>query len=379
MGLLDEIFEECELFIEVEKAVEVIAEHQKESILTVATYLLNKKTYEHIAMYERNDFHQFNCVDDGFQGTFQQTYSFLTSILDSEVIKANFNSNWYIIDDFDLLDKFKDCYWLKSDFYSFEPIRKLDINEDFYKKFIFNNAKKFIKKLNNSSSVIAPDHIKKLFSKNYFSVADASLFIHSNKDENNDYHFDEYPSKYSIDFIMDGIEQGDIKINEYETIPKMSLQEFLYKRDYRIVGFSDNLPVHEPVDCGQSSIEQTSPNTEHINAEITELRKVVMEKTKNIEELQEQIAELEAKQMQFFNNQNAIIDDKINLRNNDLLFIAALVKMLSSEKRVYTQSKILEMIEDNHKGIKGLSKSRTEKLLAAANKIYKPLIRNKIK
>jgi len=133
------------------------------------------------------------------------------------------------------------------------------------------------------------------------------------------------------------------------------------------------------LNCEQLPIQRTAPNVENLNTEITQLRKVVMDKTKNIEELQERIAKLEPKEMQYSNNQNAITDAEINLTNNDLVFLAALIKMLSNEKRAYTQSKILEMIEDNHEGIKGLSKSRTEKVLAAANKIYKPLITNKIK
>ena len=41
-----------------------------------------------------------------------------------------------------------------------------------------------------------------------------------------------------------------------------------------------------------------------------------------------------------------------------------------------SQAKVLQRIEDEHRGIKGLSKSRTEKILASANSLYKSLINN---
>ncbi|MFU8925109.1 hypothetical protein [Acinetobacter puyangensis] len=137
--------------------------------------------------------------------------------------------------------------------------------------------------------------------------------------------------------------------------------------------------VKDSIGCGQPSVQQLEPNIENLNTEIMRLKGVVMDKTKNIEKLQERIAELEVKEMQFHSSRNAINNDEINLINNDLIFVAALVKMLSNEKRAYTQSKILEMIEDANNGITGLSKSRTEKVMAVANKLYKPLIKNKMK
>ena len=100
------------------------------------------------------------------------------------------------------------------------------------------------------------------------------------------------------------------------------------------------------------------------------------------ETLKQRIAELEAQQSEKIFNQNAINNDEINLPVNDLMLIAALVGMLRNEIRVKankSQAKILQTIEDNHKHMTGLSKSRTEKILAAANKAYKSLNNKKMK
>ncbi|MCG2574339.1 hypothetical protein LVY74_12340 [Acinetobacter sp. ME22] len=95
-----------------------------------------------------------------------------------------------------------------------------------------------------------------------------------------------------------------------------------------------------------------------------------------IEQLKAKIAELENEKMQFQHNKNAIIDHEITLENSDLIFISALLKMLQDEIKVQShksQAKILQKIEDSHSHIKGLSKSRTEKLMGKANKLYKQL------
>ncbi len=100
------------------------------------------------------------------------------------------------------------------------------------------------------------------------------------------------------------------------------------------------------------------------------------------EVLRQRIAELEAQQRGKIFNQNAINSEEISLPVNDLMLVAALVVMLRNEIRVKankSQAKILQTIEDNHKHMTGLSKSRTEKILAAANKAYKSLNNKKMK
>lgn len=87
-------------------------------------------------------------------------------------------------------------------------------------------------------------------------------------------------------------------------------------------------------------------------------------------QLKARIAELEA------NQQNSINADEINIENSDLIFIAVLMKMLRNEIKVAakkSQAKILQKIEDEHNKNIGLSKSRTDKVMAKANKLYKSL------
>src|SRR5690606_15072601 len=98
--------------------------------------------------------------------------------------------------------------------------------------------------------------------------------------------------------------------------------------------------------------------------------------------LKAHIAELESKKMQYPQKENAINDDKINIANSDLLLIAVLMTTLRSEIKVKgknSQAKVLQRIEDEHGSIKGLSKSRTDKVLASANSLYKSLINNEMK
>ena len=76
---------------------------------------------------------------------------------------------------------------------------------------------------------------------------------------------------------------------------------------------------------------------------------------------------------------NEINEQDNQNRNSDLLFIAALMDMLVNEKRAYNQTNRLQEIENNANGITGLSVSRTTKVLADANKLYKPLKNKQMK
>lgn len=103
---------------------------------------------------------------------------------------------------------------------------------------------------------------------------------------------------------------------------------------------------------------------------------------KENEVLKECISNYETENKQFQETQNEIPNTKSNLLNSDLLLISALLNMLQREIKIKankSQAKILQKIENEHIGIKGLSKSRTEKITADANRIYKPLINKKMK
>lgn len=79
---------------------------------------------------------------------------------------------------------------------------------------------------------------------------------------------------------------------------------------------------------------------------------------------------------------NEISESEKLIKDSDLLLIAALLQMLKNEiklKSNKTQAKIVQKIEDDNKGLVGLSTSRTTKILSAANKLYNSLKDKQIK
>jgi hypothetical protein len=140
-----------------------------------------------------------------------------------------------------------------------------------------------------------------------------------------------------------------------------------------IPGFNDNLPIQEPIGCGNPTIQQTDPNIESLNAEIARLKQEMVSKDQTIAELQQKNGSLVA--------ENAINDIEISLKNSELLFIAVLLKKLQSAittKRHKSQNAILQSIETEYGVGSGLSKSTTDKIMKKANGIYKSLITNKM-
>ena len=144
---------------------------------------------------------------------------------------------------------------------------------------------------------------------------------------------------------------------------------------------NDNLPVQDN-NMGSHTITLGQPDAAHYQRERDQYKQQAEQLQAENEALKQRITELEAQQSEKIFNQNAINSEEISLPVNDLMLVAALVRMLRNEIRVKankTQAKILQTIEDNHKHMTGLSKSRTEKILAAANKAYKSLNNKKMK
>lgn len=120
----------------------------------------------------------------------------------------------------------------------------------------------------------------------------------------------------------------------------------------------------------KNSIEM-SLDTAH--KEIGQLQKEISNLNVKLLKKEERIKELEALQI----NKNAIINTDISLKNSDLVFISVLMKNLQNAITVKgnkSQAKILQKIETESNGVIGLSKSRTEKVMQEANKLYKQLI-----
>ena len=130
---------------------------------------------------------------------------------------------------------------------------------------------------------------------------------------------------------------------------------------------------------GSSYISNTKKITANLELDVAIEKQEVEKLNKEVEHLKAKNLELENERLQFIKPENAMVLSEINLPNSDLLLISALLRMLQNEIQVKgnkSQAKVLQRIEDEHRSIKGLSKSRTEKILASANSLYKSLINN---
>lgn len=268
-------------------------------------------------------------------------------------------------------------YWPKHEIYNFKPIMDLGIIEKPPTQVVT------IQYVQESR----PDKYKFfLYKQPLFSIDECACII-SDYDPLEILRYssgdiDEIAPDYSraYSFINSSIEAGKLNIFNYK-IDADDFRNYLVSENIIIAGFNDQIAesLHT-----ESTEVHTEFKTTIANLELD----LAIEKTK-VEKLNEEIghlkahiAELESKKMQFLQKENATNDNEINLTNSDLLLVSALLAILQSEIKVKankSQAKVLQRIEDEHKGVKGLSKSRTEKIMGAANKLYKPLINNRMK
>ncbi len=115
-----------------------------------------------------------------------------------------------------------------------------------------------------------------------------------------------------------------------------------------------------------------------VTSQEIEQLKIENEKLKiQLDKLNKKIEELKIQEIEIINKENAMIEEEITLQDSDLVFISILMKLLKNATTIganKSQNKILQKIEDDYIGIKGLSKSRTDKVMSKANGLYKNLI-----
>lgn len=151
-----------------------------------------------------------------------------------------------------------------------------------------------------------PLHIKILAMNDYFTIVESACFISLDEPEKIQAYVDSGDFTYdawryaehiqAVKIIENAIRANKLDIESDGMIPRESLQKFLFERTCVIPGFNDNLPIQEPIGCGNPTIQQTDPNIESLNAEIARLRQENEDKNKIVVELQERIKELEALQ-----------------------------------------------------------------------------------
>lgn len=151
---------------------------------------------------------------------------------------------------------------------------------------------------------------------------------------NNEYESKiEYPNwGNALNYIESCIHSGLLERDEFNIncIKRDDLKAFLASQDIIIVGFNDNLPTQEPIGYGQPSIQQTEPNFENLNAEISRLRKEIEDRDKTAIELQNHIKELEADQPnEQVEIQTSQAEPKLSTReeNNIIKVLAVLADM----------------------------------------------------
>ncbi len=268
-------------------------------------------------------------------------------------------------------------FWAKQEIYNFKPIMDLGIIEKPPTQVVTVP----------SAQESQPDKYKFfLYKQPLFNYVESACII-SDYDpldiqkcpmDDIDEVVPDYSRAYS--FISSAVESGKLNVFNYK-IDANDFRNYLTNENIIIAGFNDQIAesLHT-----ESTEVHTEFKTTIANLELD----LAIEKTK-VEKLNEEIghlkahiAELESKKMQFLQKENATNYEEINLTNSDLLLVSALLAILQSEIKVKankSQAKVLQRIEDEHKGVKGLSKSRTEKIMGAANKLYKPLINNRMK
>lgn len=477
MNLFEDVEAENDKYISVFDALEFAAKKINYGVPDIARRLLLDKFNQIACMFKINDYGKIDlwCSEKDFNGDYASTTEFLKVAVSTlgtfEYTQEDTWGNEYQY----TKDVWLDNYWIKSDFFEFDTIKKLKILENDLEEFLNARTQEAITDLfvrhdinkhseltkKNSADISqkflreqkefesnedlekSTPYIPLFYLNDTFSLIEASCLISrddpiqmnrcfhdTNFDQNHPYFNEAY------NFINSAIWAGNLPEN---TIPSHQLKTYLLSKGKVINGFNDDLPTQDHTNIGQPSIQQTEPDTEKLNAEITRLRQLLTAKdveinsltntineldVKNIElqkyarilheenlhlmekeansndtirglnnsalwlesekveleienkGLKTKITELENEKIPFQLSENATINQEISLENSDLILISVLLKMLQDEIKIKShkpQAKILQKIEDSHGHIKGLSKSRTDKLMGKANRLYKQL------
>ena len=353
-------------YFQVWEVVEMLREYSNGSWEDVGEFLGHYNFDTELTLYCRDGFHRMHEV--------RNNYAPIRNLIDGLSIA------W--LEGEESIQKIKidiiDYYWAKDEIYNLKPLINLNIIAPLEPNIECDEQ--------HTQSNIAP--IKNIdFSKLYLyktpllTLHEAACIISDHDPEavdrcRNDTNFSQYFAAYlrALSFLDACVGAGEIAYDftTGSTIDALQLKKYLARENIIIDGFNDDLQGAELEKNTDASLELD------LAIEKNKVKKL----NEEIDHLKAHIAELESKKMQFLQKENATNDEEINLTNSDLLLISVLLRMLQNEIRVKgnkSQSKILLRIEDEHRSIKGLSKSRTEKVLANANSLYKALINNQMK
>jgi cell division protein FtsB len=374
MGLAQTIFNSIkEKYFSVWDIISLIEQKPNNDLFDIGLFLGHINIEEHISIYIRDKFYNLHEVDLNYNGNpLGEIIDCLMDIMpfDSDEEQQNGRS--------EVRSKSEHLFFAKQDIYNFNPIMDLG--------FIEKPATQVVK-VQSIQEVELNDRRKFfLYKQHLFSINECACIISDydpleiQKYPHND--IDEIAPDYSraYSFIGSAIEANKLNVFNYK-VDADDFREYLASENIIIAGFNDQIaePLYKKPTQARAEFEKINASLE---LDLAIEKNKVEKLNEEISHLKAHIAELESKKMQYPQKENAINEDKINIANSDLLLIAALMTTLRSEIKVKgknSQAKVLQRIEDEHGSIKGLSKSRTEKVLASANSLYKALINNQMK
>lgn len=256
---------------------------------------------------------------------------------------------------------------------SVESLEFLNIHNQFndYRKFLFNTP---LLSLLESACIACN--------------IDSAVLNQMNEDDLRE----KYPNLNSaVAMLNSSIKMGIIQYQDHE-ISKQDLQKFLSDQGINIIGFNKNANDESTSNSFEKENEELKAEINKLKGELKNIepcndnqfgnasmgfasvedyqkqRDALLIENKKLKEQLESVKTLEPK--------NATNQNIKNINNSDLLLISVLLKELRNAILIRankSQAKILQKIEDENNDIKGLSKSRTEKIIADANKLYKSL------
>ena len=334
MNLFADVEAENDKYINAIDALEFTAKKINYGVSDIARRLLLDKFNQIACMFKINDYGKIDlwCSEKEFNGDYASTTEFLKIAVSTlgtfEYTQEDTWGNEYEY----TKDEWLDHYWLKSDFFEFDTIKKLKILENDLEEFLNTRTQEAIADLFVSHDIIKHTELTKktaadisqkflreqkefdsnedleettpyiplFYLNDTFSLIEASCLI--SRDDpiqmNRCFHDTNFDQNYpyfneAYNFINSAIWAGNLPEN---TIPSHQLKTYLLSKGKVINGFNDNLPTQDHTNIGQPSTQHFEPNIESLNAEITQLSKVVADKDKTIKELQELINQLESEQ-----------------------------------------------------------------------------------
>ena len=302
--------EENENYINALDAIELIGHKTGNHTPDVCRFLMLKGFNYSTQTYRKDYLGRILANDSRIEDIPFEDWSITSDILKKGLENFKYSGNRYS-DNYEKAD-YEDYYWLRSDFFSFQPIQELNISPSDYTDYLTGKALLWLSKQEKDTFIedmqeLDKDELKPktfepplFYLNDTFSLIEASCLLSGDSPIQinrcfNDTNFDQNHHNFNeaYNFINSAIWAGSLPEN---LIPSHQLKLYLQSKGKIIEGFNDNLPIQEPIGCGNPTIQQTEPNIESLNAEISRLRKEIEDKNKTVVELQNRINELEADQ-----------------------------------------------------------------------------------